>query len=81
MIEDEKKARQRPSQARGRPKLDVVRLDFALARKALDQLDALAGALNISRAAVISQAISRWYHNEPLVAMAEKEKSNGSGDA
>lgn len=33
----------------------------------LKQIKLLEGTLNLSRSAVISEAVARWFHNEPMI--------------
>jgi len=58
----------RPSDSRVRTR----RITFFLPDAALDQIDALATALNIPRAAVISAAVARMYNQEPVISAAGK---------
>jgi predicted transcriptional regulator len=62
-VEERPKIKGKP----GRPKLSSVVINCSLPREAVRQLDRLARVLNIQRGAVISQAISKLYHTEPLI--------------
>jgi predicted transcriptional regulator len=62
---------------RGRPAFATVRLTFYLSEDSVRQLDELAGVLNVPRGPIIAQAISKWYHTEPLI---EKARHNGDGN-
>lgn len=63
----------------GRPRAKERRkvFCFRIAPEAVKQAEDLVEALNISKSAVVAQAIARWHDSEPLV---KKRKTNGDGN-
>lgn len=58
----------------------VSRVAVTLDEESRKQLEVLSGVFRISVSSVVSMAVARWFHAEPLVSREAKEESKHDGN-